>query len=436
LSSAVTPTARGRGRPPASWVVYGLAAVGALLLGLIGSARTDDGIVALAGTLAIPYAFVLFVLVLLGIALFHQRTLLIALLGLLVITLYTVVFTRGFDLGHHFLEEGEHTLLNLGGLLLGFALLAKFFEHSGVPAHLPRLLPRNPLWGGFALLGVVWLMSAFLDNIAAAMIGGVIARSAYSGKVSVAYVVGIVAASNSGGAWSVLGDTTTTMMWIEGVSAWQVMPAILPSFVALLSFGLVASMLQNRVQPIAHRVIGGHQPIDWVQLGIVGLILAAAITTNVVWEKPFVGVWAAILVGALVRRPAWGELPGAAKGAVFLLALVWCASLMPVKALPEASWQTTFGLGFVSAVFDNIPLTKLALKQDGYDWAMLAYAVGFGGSMVWFGSSSGVAISKDFPEARSVARYVKEGWPVIVAYVLGFFAMLLVLGWHPAALRS
>jgi Na+/H+ antiporter NhaD/arsenite permease-like protein len=104
---------------------------------------------------------------------------------------------------------------------------------------------------------------------------------------------------------------------------------------------------------------------------------------------------------------------------------------MPVKSLPPASEVTALGLGFVSAVFDNIPLTKLALNQGGYDWGVLAYAVGFGGSMVWFGSSAGVAISKDFPEARSVGRWVREGWFVAVAYVLGFLAMILTLGWHP-----
>ena len=75
---------------------------------------------------------------------------------------------------------------------------------------------------------------------------------------------------------------------------------------------------------------------------------------------------------------------------------------MPVEKLPAASWQTALGLGFVSSVFDNIPLTALALKQGGYDWGVLAYAVGFGGSMVWFGSSAGVAISTLYPEARSV----------------------------------
>ena len=81
--------------------------------------------------------------------------------------------------------------------------------------------------------------------------------------------------------------------------------------------------------------------------------------------------------------------------------LVVIASMMPVEKLPVASWETAFGLGFVSAVFDNIPLTALALAQGGYDWGVLAYAVGFGGSMIWFGSSAGVALSNLFPEARS-----------------------------------
>ena len=66
--------------------------------------------------------------------------------------------------------------------------------------------------------------------------------------------------------------------------------------------------------------------------------------------------------------PHWGLLPESFKGTVFLLSLVLCASMMPVEGLPRASWQTAFGLGFVSAVFDNIPLTALALKQGGYDW--------------------------------------------------------------------
>ena len=103
---------------------------------------------------------------------------------------------------------------------------------------------------------------------------------------------------------------------------------------------------------------------------------------------------------------------------------------MPVNELPEASWVSAFALGFISAVFDNIPLTKLALDQGCYDWGVLAYAVGFGGSMIWFGSSAGVAITNKFPEGRSVALWVKNGWHVTVAYILGFIAVITIWGWE------
>jgi Na+/H+ antiporter NhaD/arsenite permease-like protein len=99
--------------------------------------------------------------------------------------------------------------------------------------------------------------------------------------------------------------------------------------------------------------------------------------------------------------------------------------------LPDASWKVALGLGFVSAVFDNIPLTALALKQGGYDWGYIAYAVGFGGSMIWFGSSAGVALSNMCPDAKDAIAWVRGGWHVTAAYVIGFFVMLAVLGWYP-----
>ncbi len=107
--------------------------------------------------------------------------------------------------------------------------------------------------------------------------------------------------------------------------------------------------------------------------------------------------------------------------------------MMPVDKLRLPRGRRRLDLGFVSAVFDNIPLTALALKQGGYDWGFLAYAVGFGGSMIWFGSSAGVALSNMYPEAKSVGRWVSQGWPVAVAYVIGFFVMLAIIGWNPDA---
>ncbi len=243
-------------------------------------------------------------------------------------------------------------------------------------------------------------------------------------------------------AGSVVGDTTT-MMWIDGVAPTGVLHAYLAAIPALLVFGFFAARQQHAYQPI-HRDSSAGVQVDWARIGIVAWILVAAIGTNVFINTlfpasahafPFIGVavWVAILLAIPVRKPEWSLLPDAAKGSIFLLALVVIASMMPVEKLPLASWQSAFGLGFISSVFDNIPLTALALKQGGYDWGVLAYAVGFGGSMIWFGSTAGVAVSNLFPEAKSVGAWVKNSWHIPLAYVIGFFIMLAVWGWHPHA---
>ncbi|MEW5770914.1 MAG: citrate transporter [Pseudomonadota bacterium] len=402
---------------------------------------------ALPSVLGIPIDFILFAATLLGVALFHHHTLRVALTGLAVISLYKIGFT-GFHEGTGvmgWLAHMQHewvVLTNLLGLLLGFALLARHFEDSGVPHALPRFLPDD--WkGAFVLLVLVFVISSFLDNIAAALIGGTVAAHVFHRRVHIGYLAAIVAASNAGGSGSVVGDTTTTMMWIDGVAPADVFHAYAAALPALLVFGVIAARQQHAYQPIQRDATTG-AGIDWARLGIVAWILVAAIVTNVVINTefpaysdsfPFIGVavWVAILLAVPLRKPEWSLLPDAAKGSVFLLSLVVCASMMPVERLPAASWETAFGLGFVSAVFDNIPLTALALAQGGYDWGVLAYAVGFGGSMIWFGSSAGVALSNLFPEARSVGAWLKNGWHVALGYVIGFFIMLALVGWQPHA---
>jgi Na+/H+ antiporter NhaD/arsenite permease-like protein len=331
-------------------------------------------------------------------------------------------------------------LANLFGLLMGFALLSRHFEESHVPARLPDYLPDD--WrGGFALLVMVFVLSSFLDNIAAALIGGTVAATVFRHKVHIGYVAALVAASNAGGSGSVVGDTTTTMMWIDGVSPLDVVHAYVAAGVALVVCGVPAAMQQHAHSPIVARD-SQRLEVDWGRLAIVAVILLAAITVNVLTNVrfpgvadrfPFLGaaVWAAILATSAWRRPDWSVMPATLRGTAFLLSLVLAASMMPVERLPDASWPTALGLGFVSAVFDNIPLTKLALEQGGYDWGVLAFAVGFGGSMLWFGSSAGVAITNLFPEARSVGGWLRGGWHVAVAYVAGFAAVMLVMGWHP-----
>ena len=395
----------------------------------------------------IPVDFILFGLTLIGVAVFHHKTLQVALTGLAVIVAYQFVFT-GFKPGPGLpglalqLQREAVILANLFLLLMGFAILSRHFEKSRIPDEMPAFLPDG--WtGGLALLAIVFVLSAFLDNIAAALIGGTMARHVFRGKVHIGYLAAIVAASNAGGSGSVVGDTTTTMMWIDGISPLAVVEAYVAAVAAFAVFGIPAALQQHRFSPILKDAPRGLH-IEWTYVTIVALILVIAIAANVTANLQFpalldvvpvigLAVWLVILATAPLRRPDWEIMPETFKGTIFLLALVVSASLMPVEQLPLASWQTALGLGFLSSVFDNIPLTALAINQGGYDWGFLAFSVGFGGSMVWFGSSAGVAVSNMYPEAKSVGQWLRHGWHIAIAYVVGFFVMLAIVGWNPDA---
>ena len=197
----------------------------------------------------VPLDFVLFGLMLAGVAVFHHHTLRVSLIGLAAIVIYKIAFT-GFKTGPGVAGFALHLshewviLANLLCLLVGFALLSDHFERSNLPSLLPNYLPDD--WkGAFALLALVWILSSFLDNIAGALIGGAMAHQVFRGKVHIAFVAAIVAASNAGGAWSVVGDTTTTMMWIAGVKPSRVFEAIIPAIVALFIFGIPAARRQQ-----------------------------------------------------------------------------------------------------------------------------------------------------------------------------------------------
>jgi Na+/H+ antiporter NhaD/arsenite permease-like protein len=393
----------------------------------------------------LPAEFLIFGATLAAVAVFHRKALPIAACGLIAVIAFQWAFASfpagpgAAGLAAHFAHEWV-VLANLFLLLVGFALLAAHFEASGLPKVLPHYLPDD--WrGALALLGIVFVVSGFLDNIAAALIGGAAAHTLFRGRVTVRYVVAIVAAANGGGAGSVLGDTTTTMMWIHHVPPVHVLHAYVAAIVAFLVFAPHAARAQQRYAPIA-RESPARIRIDWARVAIVGLVIGCAVAANVgsnfaapriVERVPVIGSAVAISLVATSawRRPDWRLLPGAIAGSAFLLCLVALASLMPVHTLPDPSWQSALALGFVSAAFDNIPLTALALRQGNYDWGVLAYAVGFGGSMIWFGSSAGVAICNMYPEARSTRQWLAEGWLVALGYVAGFAVLVVALGWNP-----
>jgi Na+/H+ antiporter NhaD/arsenite permease-like protein len=398
---------------------------------------------------AIPIAYPIFGLMLAGVAVLHRRALSISLAGLALLLACHALFPVDHQqpglagLGAHIASEWV-LLADLLLLLLGFAVLADQFERSKAPEAVAARLPEG--WtGGLALLGLVFCLSAFLDNIAAAVIGGVVARHVYGDRISIGFLAALVAASNAGGAGSVLGDTTTTLLWLGGVSPLAVAPAFIGAIAAFAVFGLIGAAQQHRHAPV-RLPVGAPEPIDWPRVAVVGVMLASIVTANLLSKSvagelhhlaPVTGLalWLAIAATSLVRRPQWSVLGPAFRGAVFLTSLVAAASLLPLENLPHPGWPSTLSLGLLSAVFDNIPLTAMALKQGGYDWALLAYAVGFGGSIAWFGSSAGVALTGAYPQNRSLLAWVRCGWHVPVAFAVGFAVMMALRAGGPADQR-
>jgi hypothetical protein len=224
----------------------------------------------------------------------------------------------------------------------------------------------------------------------------------------------------------------------------EVLEGFIGSGVALVIFGIPAALAQERHSPIVKDPGPGTASTrsGW---RFVAFILVAAIVVNIAINTRYAAVADRFPLprrAGLPRdrgrggaaQPRLVAAAGRVQGAVFLLSLVLCASMMPVERLPAASWQTALGLGFLSAVFDNIPLTARSRSSraatTGASWPTPS---GFGGSMIWFGSSAGVALSNMYPEARSVGKWLRHGWPIALAYVAGFFVMLATIGFHPGS---
>ncbi len=391
--------------------------------------------------------FGLLFLMLFGINKYHEHNLRIAIAGMLTIA---AVKTFGFGFKGHIglnplMEHLGHEWVlgaNILALIFSFEVLGQYFKASLVPDWLPKILPDN--WrGGFFLLLMVATGSAFLDNIASTIIGGTIAKVVFT-QITIGYLAGIVACANAGGAWSVIGDTTTTMAWISGVSVLEIAPAIVGSVVNVLFVAFFAGRMQQAISPIQIDPVKNIRIKTEYLWWVVGILSFAAGVNTIVnmsfkeYADSFPWVGAAAFIGVCVSflpiRSLHFEfdivgLRHAVGSVSFLLCLVLSASMMPIDQLPIASILSTFWIGVFSGFLDNIPLTKLALSQGGYNWAYLCYAVGTGGSNTWFGSSAGVVASGQFPEAKNIIRWVVEGWFVPAGFLLGYLAMIIVVSW-------
>jgi len=399
----------------------------------------------------------IFVMMLGGLLFLHHHKLTVVTVGCAAMTAAFVSLQGWSEWTHHFGEPHvRNLLLNLGFLIPGFSIVAAAFERCGIAEKIRDWANGNV----GKILWTIFVLSIFLDNIAAAMIGGILVMG--GPRPSFRMLVGIVAASNLGGAGSPIGDTTTVMMYVSThpvVPTWQL-------FVGFV--GAVPAMFLVTWWVRAHAVSDGKIQVGemipsltelelavegaaddpaalveserlhgtivvqwlWLLLGIPGLVIG-----NIVADQPALGLWSGILLGCLVgwKRPTGEEVLKTVPNALFLVLLVAAAEMLPLDLL--RGWTdgvhkdvVAVAMGLLSPWFDNIPLTALCLRMDGFFWGLLAYTVGYGGSAMWFGSSAGVALGLIHPRIYDTKQWWGWSGPFVamtLTYIVGVVAILV-----------
>jgi Na+/H+ antiporter NhaD/arsenite permease-like protein len=287
------------------------------------------------------------------------------------------------------------------------------------------------------LIGLVtFFLSAALDNLTTTIVMISVIRKLLGHRDDRLFFAGIVViAANAGGAWSPIGDVTTTMLWIGGqITALRIMEGVfLPSLVNLVVPLLVVSYtLRGRtvVTPAKAEAHSNANRTAVLERNLmfyagIGILCAVPVFKTLTHLPPFMGILFGLgllwLVGELVHR----NKPEEAKQHLTLVAalqridmpsLVFFTGILLAIATLEhthilaalAQWldatvgnqaAIVFLIGIASAIVDNVPLVAASMGMyplsqyptDSFLWEFMAYAAGTGGSILIIGSAAGVA---------------------------------------------
>lgn len=336
----------------------------------------------------------------------HSKRKLIALL-MATCTGYLFFLMYGFPLTgaavsmepvNHHLREEIRELINLGVMLIGFACLAYQFGKSSISKLIASKILKK-FSGKTAeslILAMVWLLSGFCDNIASALVGmGII--TVIHGKFKLRLVLLVTIMANAGGAYSVIGDTTTTLLWIKGITQSQLLPGFIPSFVCMLATLFFGVWLKR----------GGHEHVEfpdemikvaWWRFFLILMCIGGAFLCNFTLGFPCLGLIPLILV--TLKESEWAPVKEGFSASCFLLPLIVAAGFINLGLVIPHDTLRSEGMvvstTFISALIDNIPVTKLMFEADVGHWALLVFCVGVGGSMTYFGSTTSVAVIEGY----------------------------------------
>ncbi|MEZ4946495.1 MAG: sodium:proton antiporter NhaD [Cyclobacteriaceae bacterium] len=414
---------------------------------------------------------ILFVVGYLAIALEHpikvNKTASALLTGVLCWTLYALSSPGEI---HHIGEQLAEHLGEISAILfflMGAMTIVELVDaYQGFRFVTDRISTRNPKKLLWVICGVTFFLSAILDNLTTSIVMVSLVRKLVPNKQMRLFFAGmIVVSANAGGAWSPIGDVTTTMLWIGGqITAGNIIATLfIPSMICMivpllyLQFTLKGELGEHAES--SHSTHGGHGnhsggPIrgsmTMLFVGIGGLI-SVPIFKTITHLPPYLGMLLALgvlwVVSELIN-PDMDEAdkrPYTAAGALtridvpsvlfFLGILLAVGSLQSMGTLGEfASYlDTTFGdnriiitlIGLLSSIVDNVPLVAASMGMysmeiyhvDHMIWEYLAYCAGTGGSVLIIGSAAGVAVMG--MEKIDFIWYLKK---ISMLALLGYFA--------------
>lgn len=305
---------------------------------------------------------------------------------------------------------------------------------------------------------ISFFLSAVLDNLTTAIIMSSLVVKILPEKKDRLWMIGmIVIASNAGGAWSPIGDVTTTMLWVGhqitavGIMKSLFFPSLLAAFIPML---LVMIPLKGSFTPRILETKRDQHPTDQVIIlcAGMGLLMGVPLFKSITHLPPFMGMMLAVgILWAISetlhkRRPTIDAKPSAIFSALEKIdmpsILFFLGILLAVSALSHAGILTEFAnilkstfpdnrillasIGLLSAIFDNVPLVAAVqgmFSMDQYPegsffWNFLAYCSGTGGSLLIIGSAAGVAAMGI--EKIDFFWYLKHiSWIALIGYVVG-----------------
>lgn len=370
---------------------------------------------------------------------------------------------------NHELEHHLPEIINILFFLMGAMTIVELIDiHDGFHAITSRIKTKNKRKLLWIICFLTFFMSAALDNLTTAIVMASLIRKLIQYKqVRLVFAGMVVIAANAGGAWSPIGDVTTTMLWIGGqisvihIIVWLIIPSLVCMMIPLLFLSTKMKGDFHRMEMNVTYKTTEKERFLVLFAGIACLIFVPIFKT-ITHLPPFMGMFFGVgvmwtLTELLHKKKTHEEksqysvLKALSKidtaSVLFffgILAGVACLSSIGVLKHVATFLNDTIGnmdltvmvIGALSSVVDNVPLVAASMKMypiaetgifamDGKVWTFLAYCAGTGGSMLIIGSAAGVAIMGI--EKIEFFWYLKKmGMLALMGYVAGALTYLAI----------